>query len=479
MKTLNIRWRLTLWYGGVLAVVLFLFSSVVYLVMRHQLLGRIDQGLHEELADVLSEVRRAKDSTSLSEWLNRRFAQHEGFDFEIIDSSEQRFFVNHRLVEEALTLSDNLVATKIARLETVAANPGKSWRRITVQADSPDGPLTIHIGRSLASFEHESQELLFTFLITGPITLLVVVTGGYFLAYRTLKPVQVMTQAANRITADRLSERIVVENPDDELGGLAATLNRMVERLEVSFHEMQRFTADAAHELRTPLAVMRNETEVALRSPRSAEDYGRVLGNLLEETNRLSDTTDQLLFLARHDAGLQPSSQDVVPMNEVLTEVISNMQLVANEKSITLFLDDNETCELVCDSRQLRRLFVNLLDNAIKYTNVSGRVSVRSRIDNGELRVVVSDSGVGIPAEHLSKIFDRFYRVDPARSEEVIGTGLGLSICQSVVRGMGGTIQVHSIVSQGTTFTVSFPRPSSMGIGSSSKHRLAKEVSGE
>lgn len=462
MKRLSIRWKLTLWYGGVLAVVLTLFSGVVYTVMRHQLLGRIDQGLDEELADVLSEVRRHNDSATLLEWLNRRFARHEGFDFEITDSGGERFFANPRLIERSLSFAGVSGAEPSPRLQTVQVDSEGRWRVIAVRADGPEGALTVKVGRSLAAFEHESRELLATFLLTGPLTLLIAVGGGYFLARRALAPVHAITQTARRISADRLSERISVENPDDELGTLAETLNGMIERLERSFTEMRRFTADAAHELRTPLAVIRNEVEVSLRSPRSSEEYCRVLENLLEETNRLSTMADQLLFLSRQDAGLQYRADEEIEMSGLLAEVVNNMQLLAQEKDVRLIFEDarpdpQADHRLKGDGRRLRRVFYNLLDNAIKYTPAGGEIRVTTRRDDGHLTVTISDTGAGIPPEHLPRIFERFYRADPARSGEVNGAGLGLSICRSVIRGMSGDISVDSTPGLGTAVTVRFP----------------------
>lgn len=459
MKRLNIRWKLTLWYGGVLAVVLTLFSGSVYFVMRHQLLQRIDQGLHEELLDVLSEVKQAKNESGLLEWLHRRFAQHEGFDFEITKSDGHRFFVNPRLVERGLSFSQ-APTTTTNRFESLAVGSAGRWRVVSINVEGPEGRLTVKVGRSLAAFEQESQELLFTFLLTGPVMLLIVVGGGYVLARRSLQPVQAMTQTAKQITADRLNERIDVNNSDDELGELAQTLNQMIEGLERSFTEMQRFTADAAHELRTPLAVIRNEAEVALRSPRSTEEYSRVLENLLEETIRLSNMADQLLFLSRHDAGLHILKQESLAMDQLLAEVVVNMQMVAQEKGVRLTLDGNAPCQLTGDRTQLRRVFYNLLDNAIKYTNASGQVVVSSQATNSELTITITDTGIGIPPEHLPRLFDRFYRVDPARSGDESGAGLGLSICQSIIRSMGGRIEVESAVGKGTTVTIRLSRSS-------------------
>jgi heavy metal sensor kinase len=463
MRRLSIRWKLTLWYSGVLAAVLVLFSVIVYAVMRHQLLGRIDQGLNEELADVLSEIGRHDDSQSLLEWLNRRFAHHEGFDFEITDSRGQRVFANPRLIEHALSFADAADDSASPHLETLHVGSDGNWRVIGARVTGPEGSLTVKVGRSLASFEHETQELLFTFILAGPLTLLIAVSGGYFLARRALAPVQDITQTARKIGADRLSERIAVNNRDDELGTLAETLNEMIERLERSFAEMQRFTADAAHELRTPLAVIRNEAEVALRSNRCLEEYRRVLEDLLEETNRLSVMADQLLFLCRQDAGLQPHAEDEVQVTSLLADIVANMQLLAQEKRISLTLQNEHQIPFQGDGRQLRRVFYNLLDNAIKYTPPAGAVTVAVDQKIGHLSVTVADTGIGISSEHLPRIFDRFYRVDPSRSADINGAGLGLSICQSVVRRAGGTIRIESRAGVGTTVTVCLPKRSRTG----------------
>jgi heavy metal sensor kinase len=299
--------------------------------------------------------------------------------------------------------------------------------------------------------------LLLTFALTGPLTLLVAVGGGYFLARRALAPVGQITRTADEITADRLNRRVEVPNPRDEMGALAGTLNRMIGRLERSFAEMQRFTADAAHELRTPLAVLRNEVEVALRAPRSPEEYGRVLENLLEEINRLSHVAEQLLFLSRQDAGLYPAAHDEVMADEMLQEVVGNMRLVAEEKGVALDLKANDPCRLVTDSRQLRRVLYNLLDNAIKYTGPTGRVTVSGTRTAGLWSVTISDTGVGIPSEHLPHVFERFYRVDAARSGNGSGAGLGLAISRSIMTALGGTIRLDSNFGQGTVVRVELP----------------------
>lgn len=456
MRRLSIRWQLTMWYGAVLALVLTVFSAAVYFTMRHQLLRRIDSGLSEELADVLSELRRARDEPGLKEWLQRRFAQHAGFDFQITRPDGRRFFVNERLGDASFPPPEGAV-TAAPAFHDVALENGGRWRVVSVRAQGPEDLLTVQVARSLEPFDHESAELLLTFLLVGPLTLLVAGGGGYVLARRALAPVEQITRTANQITADRLSERIEVPNPDDELGALADTLNRMIGRLEKSFAEMQRFTGDAAHELRTPLAVIRNEAEVALRAPRTPDEYRRALENLLEEANRLSHLADQLLFLCRQDAGLLPPLREEVDALQLVHEVVGNMHLVAQEKGVHLLLGDAASCRLVSDSRQLRRVLYNLLDNAIKYTPAGGHVRVGSAVEAGNLVLRVADTGVGILPQHLPHVFDRFYRADPARSDDGAGAGLGLAICRSIIQALNGSIHLESEAGQSTTVWVKLP----------------------
>lgn len=457
MRRLNIRWKLTLWYGGVLAVVLFLFSGTIYLTMRYQLLERTDQGLAEELSDVRYEVKRADEPKTLHEWLDRRFARHEGFDFQITKPSGERFFANTRLADKSLPIPEAVEGDDGLNYLTVELAGRGRWRIVSETMPGPEGTLRVQVARSLASHDHELRELLTAFLLAGPLTLLLAVAGGYFLAWRALAPVQRMTETADQITADRLSQRIDVANPHDELGALGQTLNRMIGRLERSFSEMQQFTADAAHELRTPLAVIRNEAEVALRSPRSLDEYCHVIGDMLEETNRLTGIADQLLFLCRNDAGLNLPVREDVRGDVLLAEVVGNMQLVAEEKGVFLTLAENPPIQMSSDSRQFRRVFYNLLDNAIKYTGSDGRVTVKGAVAADRWLVSVSDTGPGIAPEHLPRIFDRFYRVDPSRTGDGDGAGLGLAICRSIINGLRGRIAVESTVGQGTTLLVELP----------------------
>jgi len=452
---MSIRWKLTCWYAGVLAVVLTGFSLAIYLVMRHQAMERIDDGLKEELSDVIFEVKRASDAKGLDEWLHRRFYRHEGFDFQITNPNGERVFANARLANARLPLPSRV--GEMPSYESVPGDSSGRWRIVNVQAQGPDGPLTIQVARSLTSYHHELEELVLTFLLTGPLTLLVAGGGGYFLARRVLRPVKTMTRAANQITADRLSQRIEVDNPDDELGALAQTLNRMIERLERSFVEIRLFTADASHELRTPLTAIRTEAEVALSKLPVSHEHQQLLASILEECDRLARLTEQLLTISREDAGVAQQVRERVEVTQTVKGVMETMRVLAESKGLRLQLAEIGPVEIQGDGARLRQVFFNLIDNAIKYTPEGGTIEIRIERIDAAARVIIRDSGIGIPAEHLPRVFDRFYRVDKARSREQGGTGLGLTIARSIVVAHGGQIELSSTPGHGTTVTVTLP----------------------
>lgn len=458
MDGLSIRWRLTLWYGGVLAAVLAIFGTAIYAVMRHQLLERIDDGLQEELADVVGEVTRATDRQSMLGWLDRRFGGHEGFDFQITDERGERVFSNPRLRQHCLSFSTFATPPEQPALDTQRVADLGRYRVVSRKVTGPGGPLLIQVARPLAAFDHELSELLAVLVTLGPLVVGLALMGGYLLARRALAPVDQMTTSARQIDARRLDERIAVPNPGDELGRLAGTLNDMLDRLERSFKEMQRFTADASHELRTPIAVIRAEAEVALRKPLADPEKQELLGSILEECHRLGWITEQLLALSREDAGIAQASREAVDLSQLAREVTETMRPLAEAKELQLRTLANGHSVVQGDPGRLRHVIYNLLDNAIKYTAERGSVEVTVTDADHVVRLAVADTGVGIPAEHLPHVFERFYRADKARTRAAGGTGLGLSIVQSIVTAHGGTVDVRSSPGSGTQFIVELPR---------------------
>jgi two-component system, OmpR family, heavy metal sensor histidine kinase CusS len=468
MRCLSVRWTLTLWYGLVLATVLVAFGAIVYFMMRHELLSRLDVSLEQELTEIEEEVEEARDSERLQERLQRSFSRDEGFAILARRPDGRALF--GRFPAEPLELPVPQIPSSLHHLDyesvplgiqSLALGSQGRWRLASRLVPGPDGLLVIQAAGSLEVNDRELRELLAVLLLAGPIAVVGALAGGYLLARKALAPVDRMVTTVEQITATRLDQRLDVLNPDDELGRLAQTLNRMIARLESSFAEIRRFTADAAHELRTPLTVLRTEAEVALRLPRDPEHYRRVLEDMLEEVERLARLAEQLLFLCREDASLIARVNERLRLDELARNVVDHLAVVAQEKGQTLTLDVRDACPVRGDPEQLRRLLYNLVNNAIKFTPEGGSIAIACGRDNGHATLVVTDTGIGLPAEHLPHVFDRFYRVDPARGREIDGTGLGLAISRSIVEAHGGQIRVTSTEGKGTSFLISFPAATS------------------
>jgi len=283
--------------------------------------------------------------------------------------------------------------------------------------------------------------------------------GGYTLARRALAPVDHMAEQARLITAERLKERLPVDNPKDELGRLATVFNQTLMRLESSFEQMRRFTSDASHELRTPLTAMRSVGEIGLRGRREASDYREIIGSMLEEVDRLSLLVDRLLTLSRADSGESMLSRDRVDLAELAEEVTAQLDVLAEEKQQSLTVEAAGPTLCLGDRMVLRQALLNLVDNAIKYSPVAGRIAVRvSTSVNGMAVLDVSDTGPGIPLDLRPRVFDRFYRADRSRSRENGGgTGLGLSIARWAVEVNGGQLTLESSEGAGATFRITLP----------------------
>ena len=300
-------------------------------------------------------------------------------------------------------------------------------------------------------------EMLRTVLFVA-VPMMLVLAGGtaYWLAGRALAPVSALDQATRSVTVQSLDQRLPVANPNDELGRLTTTINEMLARLERSFVEMRRFTADASHELRTPLSVLRAEVELALGKSLSMEQLQDLLGSVLEECERLTKLTEQLLMLARRDAGLSIRREELVDLWTLVEGTVESLRPLAEIKNLALECRAS-VAWVRGDPDQLRNLIVNILDNAIKYT-ATGAVAVVVSQEREIVTVRISDTGEGIAPEHVPRVFERFYRVDKARSRELGGTGLGLSIARSIIEGHRGTIELASATGQGTICTITLPR---------------------
>lgn len=375
-----------------------------------------------------------------------------------------------------IPLSDEFVEQVIAgenTFATIEVASGEELRLLGVQlipeglievprrhGDPPhlleNQPLALIIGRSTHGIGESLDWLVTTFVIAIPLTLAIAGGGGVFLARRVLKPVANIAETARQIEESDLSRRIEVDTKD-ELGKLASVLNQMVERLEKAFKRQQQFTGDASHELRAPLAVIQAESSLALQKDRNARDYRKSLEMVSQEASHMAKIIDQLLTLARADAGKEQFSFDEVDLSELLGDLSSDVTVLCQDKGVEFRLNHIDGLVVRGDRPRLRQLFFNILNNAIRYTPGGGTITVSLRKEKTMAVVCISDTGIGIPPEDIPHIFERFYRVDKARSRAEGGSGLGLAISLYIAEVHGGKIEVESKLGLGSTFALSLP----------------------
>jgi len=318
-------------------------------------------------------------------------------------------------------------------------------------------PLVLRLGVSEEPLWQQFWEMVGVMSIGLPITALLIGLTGYMVAGRALRPVDLMARHAAKISAERLDDRLTISNPDDELGHLGRAFNMTLGRLQESFDQLRRFTADASHELRTPLTAIRSVGEVALQKAGSVPYYRDIIGSMLEEVNRLTRLVESLLTISRADAGQIELHQTTVNALELVQEAATLLESLAEEKQQTVVVEGNPNLDVWADRLILRQAVINLLDNAVKYSPVRGSIHVDVSVDNHTVQIAFQDSGPGIPVEHRDKVFQRFYRVDEARTRAEGGTGLGLSIVKWAVSVNGGSIEFDSEPGQGCTFTMRLP----------------------
>lgn len=485
----SLRVRLTLWYTLLVLSTLLLFGGVSYYYTSRTLSDNLDISLGNEVRWVkgfiqpqASKVRPGK--RSIESLLRRKappprlpadslVAEREmeeadeiwnqiyehtllGPKKTYIQVADRRGSVIYRSISlgpDSLPIHHDAVAINATTLMTVVLQ-GIGNVRV---AATRDKNFTILVGYPLGELGDLLENLYFVFLVLIPIALAVSIVGGYYLAKKSLRPVDEVTTRARRITAENLDQTIPERTVNDEIGRLISTINDMIRRLHASFAQIRQFSADASHELRTPLTVMRGEIELSLRTNKTPEEYRRVLESSLEEILRMASIIENLLMLAKADQGLYEAHFTEVNMEALLKELYDDSEILAEPKQITVTLKKTAAITIVGDKVRLRQLFLNLIDNAIKYTPERGEVILSMERQNATALFSVQDTGIGIPPQEISRVFDRFYRVDKARSRERGGTGLGLSIAKWIAELHRGTISVVSEVNKGSTFTVHLP----------------------
>ena len=458
----QLRSRLTLWYVGVLAAALLLFVTGASFLLFWQLRTQLDryniqdvetvEGLlfftssgqlelkegyhnHPESKLVLERLLevRAPDGAVLyrNERLGSRSLGGMPFPGEGVGGYSNR----------ALRLSDGTRVRMVSRRHSIDGHPA------LIRLAYSEEHLWLHL-----------EELLSASLLALPLTLAVAAFAGYALARRALAPLEQMALRAEQITSEHLDERLPTDNVDSELGQLARAFNSTLARLEQSFEQLRRFTSDASHELRTPLTAMRSVGEVGLQKDGSREEYRDTIGSMLEEGNRLTRLVDSLLTISRADAGAIPFHPSVFSVLELTREAAALLEVLMEEKSLRLTLTGDESALVRGDRLFLRQSLVNIIHNAVKYSPLRGTISVNVRPDGaGRVTIEIADDGPGIPPEHVTNVFDRFYRVDQSRTRNEGGAGLGLSIANWAVQAHGGEIGLDSAPGAGCTFRICLP----------------------
>ena len=456
----SIRVRLTLWYVLLLAIVLAVFGGAVFLSLRHVLYSNLDASIQSSADAILGTIqleeggqfpsipRPADDSDDDIEQYVRVFDISKKLVFDSTGSNEH-LFVDGPALSRALAGE-----SRIRRFEA-DDDPMRAGTLPIVRDGVAVGVL--EVGRT----EEDAADTLSTLLLILGLaylaTLVLASFGGVWLAGRALSPIDELTGLARRISAEDLGQRLDLRLPDDEVGRLARTFDEMISRLDDSFRRQRRFTADASHELRTPLTIIKGQIEVSLQSAREPNAYRQVLEAVNEEVDRLVRLTGSLLTLARADAGQIPVAFESVNLAPLVAGAVEQLTPMSSQRGVELRHAPGADVNVWADEDLLLQLLLNLLDNAIKHTPAGGMVSAGWGLNGGQAELWVRDTGVGIPTEHLPHIFDRFYRIDEARSRAEGGVGLGLAISRWIAEAHGGSISVESASGEGSTFTVQLP----------------------
>lgn len=462
----SIRTRLTFWYVTLLTVSLIVFGVIFSYTMSNIFMSRIDAQIGSVANMMVHTVVRPLGTLLIPGdfdiILERFFGIRTGGNYiQMLDIHGKIVAKSSNLEKAALPLGEETYASAVGGVTTfeVVRIVGRyPVRMVTKPLMLKKKGLVaiVQVGSSLEFMEEIQRSVAYIFAFGVVASIIIASAIGWFLARKALRPVSEITDIARRIGAESLDERIDIKIPKDEIGMLAATINDMMERLEKSFQQIKQFTADASHELKTPLTIMKGEMEVAMRSGDDVEHLKGSIASSLEEIDRMSYIVRNLLDLTRIEADKEVALESV-SIDKVLSERFEHFKKFALDRGVRMALIKNMPAVVSGDPVRIGQLFFNLMDNALKYTSGDGVVEVSLERDGPMAMVKVRDSGVGIAAEDQPYIFDRFYRVDKARTRSVGGAGLGLSICKEIVVSLGGTIEVESTRGEGSTFIVRLP----------------------
>ena len=488
----SIKWRLQIWYGLILVVVLTGFGFSAYQLERNWQFRRIDDELHRRIGVLANALRRSpprgpdageqpfyrpppgqfSDDGPPGQGprpsVDFHLPQQDAHFFDASDPNGFYFIIRSRDGNELARSTNAPLVVYFSKTGPYGAaivrpppekllepQPPRMIGQLREQFNILPSGETVLVGHSIASELKELRRTALTLAAVGGLILLVGLAGGWWMVSRSLHPVTEISATAVKISAGDLSQRINIVEAESELGQLAAVLNSTFARLESAFAQQKQFASDAAHELRTPVSVMLTQTQTALNRERDAASYKQTVEACQRAAQRMRKLIESLLALARFDAGQEVLNRLRFDFSKTIADCAELVQPLADERSVKIFIEV-EPLEITGDSERLAQVVTNLLTNAIQYNRTEGEVRVKLEAQNGLAALTVTDTGQGIPAEDLPRVFRRFFRADQSRTGAG-NAGLGLAISKAIIEAHGGTIEVASEENIGTTFTVRLP----------------------
>jgi len=458
MKALSVRIRLTIWYSLILALSLGIFGGAAYFAMSHSIRSALDAALRRRVEGIRGIITRtapqglAALKDDLSEYDE---GQGNGTRLQVADSSAALIYASPD--------ADSLEQTKQTDHESTPFYQeihGKRFRVWRTPVEANGNMYDVAVATYTEDFDLAVDRFKRLLYMGAPVFLALAALGGYWMSRRALAPVDEIIRAARSVGVTSLSSRLLVPKTGDELERLASTLNEMLARLETSFRRITQFTADASHELRTPISVMRTNAEITLRKPRSEREYRDALSQILGELENVSVLIEQLLDLARADSGFTDSTLVRMNLNDAMHKAYQRASVFAKAKQLRAGEHlPSDPVWIQGDPAALERLFLICLDNAVKFTPPGGQIEMNLTAHDGVAEAEIVDTGVGIGAKDIPHIFERFYQADRSRSRANGGSGLGLAIGRWIAQRHGGDITVESELSKGTSFRIQFPIP--------------------
>jgi heavy metal sensor kinase len=446
----SIRARLTAWYSLVLLAGLTLFGAGIWLLISHSLRASLDETLAEDAKGVTTVLQSETEPDHLREELTEYASATPGGNLMEVRNSQGQQIVASKTV--SMEQSDS------ASAYGVQVRPSGQYRTFTTNVSVNAGQYRVLVATPMDTTEATLSRVRMLLLWSTPVVLLLASLGGYWISRRALAPVDEITRAARVIGIQSLSQRLAVPTSGDEIQRLSETWNGMLARLEAAVKRLSQFTADASHELRTPIALIRTTAELTLRRERSPETYREALRQVLLESERTTRLVEDLLLLARADAGLPSLPLERLELIPLVRDVCQQGQILAGARQLEISaVIPDEPVFVEANDPALRRMLLLLLDNAVKYTPSGGRITLS--VDRGPAgaTVAVSDTGIGIPETALPHVFERFYRVDESRNRDAGGTGLGLSIAKWIAERHHASLEAESVLGQGSVFRIRFP----------------------